>query len=155
MQVTNQMLSLTGSLLDDPSNPPPPPEIQSIRAPSPTLSEMDVEDVEDEPAPPPKKHKQTNGHDKHHKANGHTPAAAQVAVVAPEVAPAVVEPEIDERFLSARELKKKHKEDAKKKRDERKSRKEDKQIEELQVAGGDLKRKAEDVAGENKKRRQA
>jgi DNA-directed RNA polymerase I subunit RPA43 len=167
MQVTNQMLSLTGSLLDDPTNPPPPQEIQSVRAPSPTLSQMDIED---EPAPPPKKHKQTNGKDKTHKSaaasNGHAPAQVQVSV--PEVAPSVVEPEVDERFLSARELKKKHKEDAKRKRDERKSRKEDKQIEAMEEAGGEMmvgmhgneeevgmKRKAEDGGGEGKKRKKA
>jgi len=164
MQVTNQMLSLTGSLLDDPSNPPPPPEIQSIRAPSPSptpsLPDMEVE----EPPRPAKKSKV--------KPSAPTQAPYQQQMngssQAPVVASSVPEPEIDERFLSARELKAKHKADAKKKRDERKSRKEEKQIEVLEEAGagmmvgmnGDkeevgMKRKAGDVDGEGKKRKKA
>jgi len=83
---------------------------------------------------------------------------------APVVASAVPEPEIDERFLSARELKAKHKADAKKKRDERKSRKEEKQIDVLEEAGAGMmvgeeevgmKRKAGDVDEEGKKRKKA
>lgn len=150
--MTNQMLSLTGSLLDDPSNPPPPPETQSIRRPSPSLSPSPME--VDEPLPPQQKkqrrpsHGQTNGH-------------ARTIV---DVAPA--ESQIDERFLSARELKKKRKEDEKRKRDERKSRKEAGQIEVLEEAGAGImvgmngdeaevgsKRKAGEAGDEGKKRR--
>jgi DNA-directed RNA polymerase I subunit RPA43 len=160
MQVTNQMLSLTGSLLDDPSNPPPPPEIQSIRAgpspsPTPSLPELEV----DEPPRPAKKSKV--------KPSAPTQAPYTQQMNGSSQAPVVAssEPQIDERFLSARELKKKHKEDAKKKRDERKSRKEEKQIDELENAGAGmvvgmngneevgLKRKAGDADGEGKKRK--
>lgn len=153
MQVTNQMLSLTGSLLADPSNPPPPPETQSIRAPpSPSLSPSPME--VDEPAPPrAKKQRQAS--------NGH--AASAPGRPAPQ---AIAEPQIDERFLSARELKKKRKDEEKRKRDERKSRKEAGQIEVLEEAGAEImvgmngdeaevgmKRKAGDGAGEGKKRK--
>jgi len=85
---------------------------------------------------------------------------------APVVASSV--PQVDERFLSARELKAKHKADAKKKRDERKSRKEEKQIDVLEDAGagamvgmkGDaeevgMKRKAGDIDGQGEKRKKA
>jgi len=164
MQVTNQMLSLTGSLLDDPSNPPPPPELQSIRAgpspsPTPSLSGMEV----DEPAPRPAKKQKA-------KPSAPTQAPYQQQLngssQAPVVAPSAPEPQVDERFLSARELKKKHKDDAKRKRDERKSRKEDKQVEALEEVGAGMmvgmngneeevgmKRKAGDGGGEGKKRK--
>lgn len=109
----------------------------------------------DEPAPPQQKkqrrasHSQTNGHS-HQSATHVAPAA----------------PEIDERFLSARELKKKRKDDEKRKRDERKSRKEAGQIEALKEAGAGImvpmngdeaevgsKRKAGAVDGDGKKRK--
>jgi len=161
MQVTNQMLSLTGSLLDDPSNPPPPPEIQSIRAlspsPTPSIPEMEVE-----PPRPAKKSKA--------KPSAPTEAPYTQQLNGSSQAPVVAssEPQVDERFLSARELKAKHKADAKKKRDERKSRKEEKQIDVLEDAGagamvgmkGDaeevgMKRKAGDIDGQGEKRKKA
>ena len=161
MQVTNQMLSLTGSLLADPSSPPPPPDIQSIRAPpSPSLSPEPME--VDEPAPPPtKKPRQPK------QTNGHAPAQGRPQQSVPEVQAQVpAEPQIDERFLSARELKKKRKDEEKRKRDERKSRKEAGQIEALEEAGAGMmvgmngdeaevgsKRKAGDVDEEGKKRK--
>ena len=161
--MTNQMLSLTGSLLADPSNPPPPPDIQSIRAPpSPSLSPgpMDV----DEPAPSEAKkarqQKPANGHPTVHAQNRPQQSVPEVQSTAP------AEPQIDERFLSARELKKRRKDEEKRKRDERKSRKEAGQIEVLEEAGAGLmvgmngeepeigsKRKAGDVDGEGKKRK--
>ena len=160
MQVTNQMLSLTGSLLDDPSNPPPPPEIQSIRAPTPSptpsLPDMQV----DEPPRPAKKSKVKPS------APTQAPYTQQMngSSQAPIVASSVPEPEVDERFLSARELKAKHKADAKKKRDERKSRKEERQVDGREetdngMFGGEeevgMKRKAGDVDEEGKKRKKA
>ena len=164
MQVTNQMLSLTGSLLAVPSNPPPPPDIQSIRAPpSPSLSPEPME--VDEPAPKAKKARQQKPQNK---TNGHTPAQARPSQAVPEVqSTAPAEPQIDDRFLSARELKKKRKDEEKRKRDERKSRKEAGQIEVLEEAGAGMmvgmhgdeepevgsKRKAGDVDEEGKKRK--
>lgn len=115
----------------------------------------------DEPAPPPtKKPRQQK------QSNGHAQARPQQSV--PEVqAQAPAEPQIDERFLSARELKKKRKDEEKRKRDERKSRKEAGQIEALEEAGAGMmvgmngeegpevgsKRKAGDVDEEGKKRK--
>jgi DNA-directed RNA polymerase I subunit RPA43 len=65
--------------------------------------------------------------------------SASVPAVAAPVAATRAEPteEIDERFLSARELKKKRKDDEKKKRDARKSKKEEKQLEEVAAIGGE------------------
>ena len=163
MQVTNQMLSLTGSLLDDPSNPPPPPEIQSIRAPSPSPTpSVSGMEVNEQPPRPAKKSKVKPS------APTETPYTQQMngSSQAPVVASS--EPQVDERFLSARELKQKHKADAKKKRDERKSRKEEKQIDVLEEAGAEMmvgmkgseeevgmKRKAGDADTEGKKRKKA
>lgn len=117
----------------------------------------------DEPAPPPTKkpkpQKQTNGH---------TPAHARPSQSVPEVqSQAPAEPQIDERFLSARELKKRRKDEEKRKRDERKARKEAGQIESLEEAGAGMmvgmngeeepevgtKRKAGDADEEGKKRK--
>jgi DNA-directed RNA polymerase I subunit RPA43 len=111
----------------------------------------------DEPAPKAKKPRQQKP------VNGH--ARPQQSV--PQVqAQAPAEPQIDERFLSARELKKKRKDEEKRKRDERKSRKEAGQIEALEEAGAAMmvgmngeepevgsKRKAGDVEGEGNKRK--
>ena len=124
MQVSNQMLSLTGSLLSDPSNPPPPPEpIATTREASPSLSPqpMDVEPSAEEPL---RSHADTNGHVQTYDAELQPQPAAAAAV---EV--------IDERYLSARELKQKRKDEKKGKRDERKARKEEKVLEAVEAIG--------------------
>lgn len=140
MDVTNQMLSLTGSLLSDPSNPPPPPETSAIPYRSPSVdSAMDVD-----PAPPPaKKPKKKAGTDTASKqprgsqANGHAAASAYDAELQPDPAAAQTKDVIDERFLSARELKQRRKEEERKKRDARKARKEDKVLEEVVELGAE------------------
>lgn len=116
----------------------------------------------DEPAPKAKKPRQQK------QTNGHTPAQPRPSQAVPEVqSTAPAEPPIDDRFLSARELKKKRKDEEKRKRDERKSRKEAGQIETLEEAGAGMmvgmhgddepevgsKRKAGDADVEGKKRK--
>lgn len=140
-------MSLTGSLLADPTNPPPPPSpILPARAASLSAS----------PSPEPQPPKQQRIAKK--------PSATTTAQ------PEAVE-EIDERFLSARELKKKRKDDEKKKRDARKARKEEKTIEAVEsvaaeamvdvqgitpdsaeIAGSKRKAKGDDVEGKKKRR---
>ncbi|WVR03528.1 hypothetical protein IAU60_000520 [Kwoniella sp. DSM 27419] len=98
MQVTNQMLSLTGSLLSDPSNPPAMPEaVAAPIRPSPSPSP--------EPASRPAKQPRV------------------VAKPKPRQQAQRVEEEVDTSLMTARELKAYHKEQARKKRDERKARK--------------------------------
>lgn len=145
------MLSLTGSLLDDPANPPALPAVsRRTLSPSPELPEP--------PAKRPYKPRASLG-------KPSTPAklaakAQHIAfndkaasAAAPEAEAmgheGEAEPEVDTSNMTARELKKFRKEQAKSKRDARKARKED---------GPGLKRKAEedeDDSGERKKRREA
>ncbi|WWC58225.1 uncharacterized protein I303_100763 [Kwoniella dejecticola CBS 10117] len=120
MQVTNQMLSLTGSLLSDPWNAPPPAEttltLPSRVSPSPSPSP--------EPTRPVKQPRLANN----------KAAAYQAAS-----APAYEEEEVDTTGWTARQLKQHRKEMDKKKRDAKKARKADKVLEEVQAeAGGDL-----------------
>ncbi|WVQ80314.1 hypothetical protein IAT38_002419 [Cryptococcus sp. DSM 104549] len=138
VQVTNQMLSLTGSLLSDPSNPPPAPEPSAlpVRAPSPTPS----------PSPEPE---------------ARAPKKARVAK--PPRAAAVaqdIEPkeEVDFSSMTARELKAYRKEEEKKKREARKARKGDKDAEDVQVVDepaqeAGVKRKAGGDDGEKRKKK--
>lgn len=117
--MNNNVLSLTGSLLEDPANPPPPP-VPTIQArpPSPSPSP--------EPARPAKQPR-TN-----------RPAQPSVPTETYEHEPQAVDV-IDDRFLNARELKKKRKDEEKKKRDARKARKEANVLEVVEsAAAGDL-----------------
>lgn len=146
----NNILSLTGSLLADPTKPPPPPSpVVPVRAPSPSPSLS----PEPEPSRPVKQ--------------------PRINKAAPPAAAAAAQPEaidtIDERFLSARELKKRRKDEEKRKRDARKARKEERTIEAVEEVGAEAlvhvqgvvpelesagaKRKAEDDDGEGKKKR--
>ncbi|KAK1926056.1 hypothetical protein DB88DRAFT_480527 [Papiliotrema laurentii] len=150
MRVDNNILSLTGSLLADPTKPPPPPSpVVPVRAPSPSPSLS----PEPEPSRPVKQ--------------------PRINKAAPPAAAAAAQPEaidtIDERFLSARELKKRRKDEEKRKRDARKARKEERTIEAVEEVGAEAlvhvqgvvpelesagaKRKAEDDDGEGKKKR--
>lgn len=145
MQVNNNVLSLTGSLLDDPTNPPPPPvAVVQARAPSPSPSP--------EPTRPAKQARTSRPAETYE----HEPEAVEV---------------VDDRFLNPRELKKKRKDEEKKKRDARKARKEGQALEGVErAAAGDLvgvqgedtapsggssgvKRKVKDEAEEAEKKR--
>ncbi|KLT42804.1 hypothetical protein CC85DRAFT_245172 [Cutaneotrichosporon oleaginosum] len=129
LHVTNQMLSLTGSLLDDPSKPQALPET-ARRSPSPDILVM------------PKRTARTPR-------TPHTPKTAAGAETQ-KTAPAAPEtPAIDESKLSARELKKLRKEQEKAKRDARKARKADGEGEDE----SSLKRKADEEEGPRKKRK--
>jgi DNA-directed RNA polymerase I subunit RPA43 len=90
----------------------------------------------DEPAPRPVKKQKPPP--KNLPSTARTQANGNSQAPAVESANPVSEPQIDERFLSARELKKKRKDEAKNKRDERKSRKEATQIETLEEAGAGM-----------------
>lgn len=159
MQVTNQMLSLTGSLLDDPSSAPPPTESQSAaRAAADIESSPEPEDLpaSAKPAVPPKKQVRRPRPDGVPAASrgqqppafvsttGPTPTDADGAAVAapPTVAPqaaataaAAAAPHVDDRFLSARELKQRRKDEERAKREARKARKAEGQIEAVQAVG--------------------
>ncbi|WRT63747.1 uncharacterized protein IL334_000670 [Kwoniella shivajii] len=146
MQVTNQMLSLTGSLLSDPSNPPAVPEtalLPSRVSPSPSLSP----EPESESARPVKQPRLAN----------------KRAVAAPAYEE---EEEPDTTGWTTRQLKQYQKDLAKKKRDARKARKEERVLEDVQDEGaGDLvnvqgseeligiKRKAGDGERETRKKK--
>jgi hypothetical protein len=141
MEVTNQMLSLTGSLLKDPSNPPPVPETHTIPYRSPSVeSEMEVDPV---PTKRPKKTAQKAPRPS--QANSHLPKEnAPPAVTAtydeelrPNPAAAQTKEVIDERFLNPRELKKLRKDEEKRKRDARKARKEDQILGEVMEAAAE------------------
>ncbi|GMK56715.1 hypothetical protein CspeluHIS016_0305550 [Cutaneotrichosporon spelunceum] len=137
LDVTNQMLSLTGSLLADPSKPQALPET-TRRSPSPDLLEMPKRQRKEPAAATPVK----------------TPAKATGAKPPAKSAPAT--PAIDESKLSARELKKLRKEQEKAKRDARKARKAGEGDEE-EMEGDEpasLKRKADDSEGPRKKRKE-
>lgn len=144
MQVTNNMLSLTGSLLADPSKAPAMPTVVAsavARSPSPDLPE------------PPAKRQAT--------AKVAAPRATKAPAAARKSAAPPV-PEVDTSNMNARELKKFRKEQDKLKRDARKARKgdagggdeekEDADARDLEVSTGG-KRKAEDQGGEPKKKR--
>nr|WRH23604.1 DNA-directed RNA polymerase I subunit [Naematelia aurantialba] len=141
MQVSNQMLSLTGSLLPDPTNPPPLPETSvTIRAASPSVSPEPGPEAVTKGAPtsmdvdtPVRKQRQKP-------TSGMLPAnEAYDAELQPLPSHAALEETIDERFLSARELKKKRKDEEKRKRDERKARKEGQTMQAVeQVAAGHM-----------------
>lgn len=143
MEVTNQMLSLTGSLLQDPTNPPPLPETHTIPYRSPSVeSEMEIDT---QPVKRPKKsHTQSKPPRTSHAATAATstviPTVGSSAPYDanlqpnPAAAPTKV---IDERFLSAREVKQLRKEEARRKRDARKERKEGEELEQVMAAGGE------------------
>lgn len=120
------MLSLTGSLLVDPSKPQTLPEA-ARRSPSPDLPE------------PPKRAQRTVQ-------AAETPAAIP-AKATPSKSAAPETTTIDESKLSARELKKLRKEQEKAKRDARKARR----AEEEEPS---LKRKADEAEGPRKKRKE-
>ncbi|WVF66130.1 hypothetical protein IAT40_000869 [Kwoniella sp. CBS 6097] len=108
VQVTNQMLSLTGSLLADPSNPPSLPETAQMPtrvSPSPSPSpERDVRPAKQARTTQPKRAPRAQAH------------------AEPE------EPEVDTSNFTARELKAYRKEQEKKKREQRKARKEEQTV---------------------------
>jgi len=154
MQVSNQMLSLTGSLLADPANPPPPSEPTIlIRDPSPSPEPLEVEPPEEQPRhsnPKPI----TKGH------------ATYDTELQPRPEAAVRHEVIDERFLSARELKKRRKDETKDKREERKAKKGEVILDAVETVGGGVlvglrgsggekvvKRKADGDSGEMRKKR--
>ncbi|KAE8543166.1 hypothetical protein D1P53_000653 [Cryptococcus gattii VGV] len=131
MQVTNQMLSLTGSFLEDPSNPPSAPEIVAAPImPSPS------------PSPEPQQ-----------------PHPAKKARTQPQPqTKQVVKDEVDTSKMTARELKAYRKEEEKKKRDARKARKEgraedDAEGEEQEEGGAGTKRKADEQESEKRKKK--
>jgi len=115
MAVNNGVLSLTGSLLADPTNPPPPPTpVMPVRAPSASLS------PEPEHAPQPAKQVRQ--------------ARPTTSRVSEQAAPAAAEV-IDDRYLSARDLKAKRKAEEKAKRDARKARKDERHLQEVEMVG--------------------
>ncbi|OXC85745.1 DNA-directed RNA polymerase I subunit RPA43 [Cryptococcus neoformans AD1-7a] len=132
MQVTNQMLSLTGSLLEDPSNPPPAPEIVAAPImPSPS------------PSPEPQQLR---------------PAKKARTQPQSQAKQADIKDEVDTSKMTARELKAYRKEEEKKKRDARKARKEgrmddDAEGEEQGEGGSGTKRKADEQEGEKRKKK--
>lgn len=157
MQVTNQMLSLTGSLLADPHNPPSPP-------PTPAAAQP----MRDSPTPEPEYHSQTpvrpakkprQNKDKENTNNPIEPSHPIPARASKQPRPVPVleeKEEIDESFLSARELKQKRKEEAKAKRDARKEKKAENVMVAAQAVGGDMAvglEGAEDAGAEVGKKR--
>ena len=157
LQVTNQMLSLTGSLLADPFNPPSPPESpKPLRHASPSLSPEPME-VEPPTAQPLHEHPTRRAFD----------PAIYDDELQPQAEATTEHQVIDERYLSARELKKRRKDKSREKRDERTVKKNEKVLKAVEaVDGGDTvgvkglvseaggtKRKANgDVAGTRLKR---
>jgi DNA-directed RNA polymerase I subunit RPA43 len=157
LQVTNQMLSITGSLLADPSNPPPPPAPPAVTVQQELRDSPTPEPAMGTPARPIKKARTVRepAAESHVKA-GPAPKAAQQA-------------EIDESLLTARELKQKRKEEARQKRDAKKASKADKDLLDVQAVDGPLamvltgqedtregtgkKRKGGDEEGGKKKKR--
>lgn len=141
------MLSLTGSLLDDPSNPPALPTV-TRRTPSasPELPEP--------PAKRPYRPRASAGKpgasatpSKSQHTTFEEPAGAEPATAAE------AEPEVDTSKMTARELKKYRKEQEKAKRDARKARKEGAVGDGVETG---TKRKAdEEDGGERKKRKEA
>lgn len=130
MQVTNQMLSLTGSLLSDPTNPPPPPS-PLIPARSRSLTPSPTPEPEPTPRVP-----LSGPLDLPQPIH---PAKSQKPKPKPTSQPLPIEETIDERFLSARELKKKRKDEAKAKRDDKKAKRVERDVEEAEVVGaGDM-----------------
>lgn len=148
MQVTNQMLSLVGSLLADPTNPPPPPEVPLV---IPTTREDSPTPDPEPSAPRPVK-----------KARVAKEAYQPSATAAIDAEP---KEEIDVSFMNARELKQKRKDDLKKKNQARKDRKAGAELVEEQAAGAEMavgmtgteeagkKRKGPDDDGGKKKKR--
>ena len=145
MQVTNQMLSLTGSLLSDPSNPPPemyaPVPIQSSpsRSPSPTPSMTT-------PAPPQKRQKNLKQPSQNLQTNGdsaHPPSTAAGTYDPTTIEPVPAstekeeEPYIADEFLNPRQLKQRRKEQEKAKKEARKARKEQGVLETVQEVGAE------------------
>ena len=153
MQVTNQMLSLVGSLLADPTNPPPPPE--HARDVSPAASD-DMVDFESspppetpEPAPQPRRKRPRN-------------ELAKQPEDVPDIVPQVesaADPGamdiVDERFLSAREVKALHKEKKRRRREERKARKEERGLEAAEVVGAEKMVRLDPGEKERKRKRKS
>ncbi|OCF36187.1 hypothetical protein I316_02060 [Kwoniella heveanensis BCC8398] len=156
VQVTNQMLSLTGSLLADPSNPPSLPETAQMptrASPSPSPS----------PEPDVRPAKQARSTQTQSKRAAPRAQARQVEQ----------EPEVDTSNFTARELKAYRKEQEKKKREQRKARKEEQAVLDTvqDIAGEEMvgrqgqdvpphdeevvgaKRKAAEDAGEKRKKK--
>ncbi|KAL7418815.1 hypothetical protein Q5752_006499 [Cryptotrichosporon argae] len=160
MQVVNHVLTLTGSLLSDPSNPPALPE-PARRSPSP---ELDLRPAKQARVAAPTAANGTGG------SASSAVASAKRATKAVAPASALVEP--DYGGMTARDAKKARKEYEKARRDERKARKgragggdggdgdaedevkdEDEAEAEPVVHGKQAKRKAEGEGGERKKKR--
>ncbi|KAK8845505.1 hypothetical protein IAR55_006218 [Kwoniella newhampshirensis] len=133
MQVSNQMLSLTGSLLSDPSNPPPMSEASLAVPPRPSPTPS--------PSPSPSPEPESSRPAKRTKASV---AARYDSDLQPVPTSAPEAEVIDTRFMNPRDLKKFRKEEEKKKRDARKARKEEKVLEEVQEVGAE---KLVDVVG--------
>lgn len=134
LTVTNNMLSLVGSLLADPASAPPMPTMVVPRSPSPDIIERPAK-----------------------AAKVATPKAAKPVKPVQKTA---ATPVVDESKMSARELKAYRKEQARAKRDARKARKADGDDdgddgddgEEETAAGTKRKAEAEEI-GERKKKR--
>lgn len=138
------MLSITGSLLEDPSNPPALPTV-SRRTPS--LSPELPEPPAKRPYRPRASVAKTGAAATPSKSQHTTFDEEPAAAAAEEVA----EPEVDTSKMNSRELKKYRKEQEKVKRDARKARKEG-----AAEAETGTKRKAdEEDGGERKKRKEA
>ena len=144
LQVTNQMLSLTGSLLADPTNPPVPPESpEPVQHASPSLS---PEPMNVEPPMAQPRYENTR------RATGPVTYDAELQ---PQPEAAIEHEVMDERFLSARELKKRRKDEKREKRDERTVKKNEKVLEAVEAAGGGdmvgMKGIAPDAVGKKRK----
>ena len=140
MQVNNQVLSLTGSLLADPTNPPPPPSLSmQILVPSPSVSLSPEPEPEPEPEPPTKKQRSKPPSSQVKSYQPQKPHARfedeDAAAQPPEATE--IQDQVDDRYLSQREQKKKRKEEDRKKRDARKARKEDVGLERLEEMAGE------------------
>ncbi|EIW68031.1 hypothetical protein TREMEDRAFT_63917 [Tremella mesenterica DSM 1558] len=135
LQVTNHMLSLTGSLLSDPSNPPAPPSpILIPRPPSPTDEDLPSHQNDDIIMTSPTKeqiHRLPTAREERQK----VVLPAYDSSLQPLPANAKDLEVIDERFLNEREKKRRRKEAEKAKQAKRKGKKEAKDIVEVQEVG--------------------
>ena len=119
------MLTLTGSLLADPTNPPPPasPPIPEY---SPSLS----------PDPGVMYHESPLSQSQHVNNEHVETHSAYDKELQPQAGGAIEHEVIDERFLSARDLKKRRKLLKKEKRDDRKARKDERSLIGIEAVAG-------------------
>lgn len=151
MQVNNHTLSLTGSLLADPTNPPPPPSpMTNMQAPlrSPSLS-PEPEPVAHRPAKQARYAVDSSADNTNVSDSVPVSTAPAKRQNPTSSQPRVEEDVIDDRYLSARELKKKRKDEEKRKRDERKARKEERVLEHVQEVGAEASVTMQGVVAED------